>query len=142
MPRATIEDATRNLESSLATIPGRYEMGVQNADWKAGVDSPQANENWKMGIQNAVNNDYWKKGIGNVSNESWKQAAMTKGKNSIAEGIRQSLPKYQANFTPILAAMNDQAARLPPRTTDFRQNVSNRVIPVIEAARRAAGRSV
>ena len=140
MPRATIQTAMDNYGNSISLVPERYQAGIANADWKTAVSGQQANQNWKDGIQSAISNDSWTKGIEKVSNDTWKNAAATKGAASIATGMRNALPKYQRNFAPILEAMNSRAASLPPKTTDFRQNIANRVIPIVEAAKQAAGK--
>lgn len=140
MPRATIQQAQNNYQNSIAIVPERYEMGVQNADWKTAVSSEQAKRNWDDGVTAAMQNNSWRRGVENVSNETWKNAAATKGRNSIAEGMRMGADKYVRNFQPVLEAMNQAASSLPPRTSDYRQNITARVLPVVQAAKRAAGK--
>ena len=82
----------------------------------------------------------WKKGVDKVNNEQWKQASLTKGASSIAEGMRQGREKYETNFSPILSAINSAVDRLPPRSTDAMANIDARLKPVVKAAIDAAGR--
>lgn len=140
MPRANIQQAQANYQNSIAVVPERYEAGVQGADWKTAVSSEQAKRNWADGITAAMQNDSWRRGVEGVSNEAWKNAAATKGRNSIAEGMRMGADKYVRNFQPVLEAMNQAAGTLPPRTSDYRQNITARVLPIVQAAKRAAGK--
>ena len=108
-------------------------------DWKAGVSSDAANQNWKAGSQAAASADRWKMGVDRVSNETWRAAALSKGANSIAEGMRMGAEKYRQNFEPVLAAIHSAVDALPPRSTDPSANIDSRLKPVALAAH-AAGR--
>jgi hypothetical protein len=137
MPK-TISQAKENYVQSINIVPQRYQQGVEGADWKKGVGSAQANENYKAGIQKAISENSWKKGVDKVSNEEWKNAALTKGAQSISEGMRQGQDKYEQNFSPVLSAINSAVSSLPPRTTDPMSNIDSRLKPVVKAAINAA----
>ena len=137
----TIGEAKANLEQSIAYIPDRYKQGVSKADWATPAASDEAESNYASGVAKAVADGTRQKRVREVSNEAWKAAAMDKGARNIGEGIRKGLAKYTARMGPVLDAMNSAADSAPARTTDYRQNINNRLIPVIEAAKRAAGRS-
>lgn len=137
MPK-TINQAEENYEQSIAIVPARYQQGVENADWKKGVSNPAANENYKSGVQKAISENAWSKGVSKVSNEEWKTKALTKGAQSISEGMRQGKEKYAQNFAPVLSAINSAVANLPPRSTDAMSNIDSRLKPVVKAAINAA----
>lgn len=136
----TISQAKENYVQSISIVPQRYQQGVESADWKKGVSSSAANTNWKEGIAKAAAENKWSKGVSKVSNEDWKNAALTKGAASISEGMRQGQDKYEANFSPILSAINSAAASLPPRSTDAMSNIDNRLKPIVKAAIAAANK--
>lgn len=136
----TIGEAKANLENAITYIPERYKTGVSKADWATPAASDEAESNFAAAIAKAIADGTRQKKIREVSNETWKGAAMDKGARNIGEGIRKGLPKYTAKMGPVLDAMNSAADSAPARTTDWRANINNRLIPVIEAAKRAAGK--
>ena len=138
MARKSITQASSNYEGAIPIVRGRYEQGVQDGDWAAGVKNPAAKKNYEEGIRKSIANDSWGKSVAKVSNEDWKQAALTKGANNIEEGMRQGKEKYERNFSPILTAMNSAADKLPARTTDANQNIDARLKPIVKAAQDAA----
>lgn len=140
MARKDISQAKDNYVQSISFVKTRYENGVANGDWAKGVKDPQANANFKSGIQKAISEDRWSKGVNAVSNEEWKNAAMTKGAQSIEEGMRQGQDKYSERFQPILSAMNSKAASLPAKSTDAMSNIDQRLKPIVKAAQDAARR--
>lgn len=137
MPK-TIDQARENYVQSISIVPQRYSQGIEGADWKKGVSNPAANENYKTGVQKAIADNSWKKGVDKVSNEQWKSMALSKGAQSISEGMRQGQEKYATNFSPILSAINSAVNSLPPRSTDAMNNIDARLKPVVKAAIAAA----
>lgn len=137
----TIQQSVDNLRQSAPLIQARYTTGIQNADWQTPAASDQAEQNYGAGVQRAVADGSRRAGILGVTNQSWQQAAIDKGAPNIGNRIVAALGKYQTNFAPILAAMSDAASRLPPRTSSPSQNVQNRLIPIIQAAMQAAGKT-
>lgn len=138
MPRSTIDKAGGNFESSIAFVKDRYLMGLEGADWKTPSGSDAAESLFAAKMQAAISNKSRQKGVQATSNDEWMQSAKTKGADSIQEGMRQGVDGYKKNFAPILAAMNNEAAKLKPRTTDIAANVANRVTPVAMAAHNAS----
>ena len=136
----TIADAKKNLEESIPYIGGRYESAVKKADWATAAASDAAEENYAAGVAEAAAKKTRQKKIKLVSNSDWQNAAATKVAPIIGERIRQALVKYEANMGPVLDAMNAAADAAPARTADWRANINNRLIPVVTAARRAAGK--
>lgn len=138
MPRSNIDKATNNWDGSIAFVKDRYVAGLEGADWKSKASSDNAEKLYAEKVQAAISNKSRQKGINAISNEDWLNAAKTKGADSIAEGMRQGKEKYTKNFSPILAAMNSAADKLPAKTTDIKANIINRVTPVAEAAHNAS----
>lgn len=137
----TIAEAKRNLEESIPYIGSRYESAVKKADWATNAGSEQAEENWAAGVSKAAAGKTRQKAIRLISNADWQNAAALKGGPIIGERVRSGLTKYEANMGPILDAMNNAADSAVPKGPDFRANIMNRLIPVVEAARKAAGKS-
>ncbi len=141
MARAkTIQQAAENLRSVAPLIGQRYTVGINNADWQGPASSDQAEQNYGAGVQRAIADGSRREGILSVSNQQWQQAATSKGSGVIGQRIVDAIPKYTSNFGPILAAMSTVSANLPPRTASASQNVTNRLLPVIQAAMSAAGK--
>lgn len=141
MVHKTIEQAAKNMETAILTIPERYRQGVRAANWKAAAASEQAEKNWKAGLAKAYASGSRKKGIGKVTNEEWQEASATKGGDVIGTRMTASLQKYKDNFGAILAKINTVADGLPPRTTDYVSNVNKRLIPIIKAMKEASGKA-
>ena len=143
MARAkTIQQAAENLRNVAPLIGARYTIGINNADWQTAASSEQAETNWGTGVQAAIASGSRREGILAVSNQSWQQASVTKGAGVIGQRITDAIPKYSANFGPILQAMTTAQQNLPPRTSSPSQNVTNRLLPIIRAAREAAGKQM
>lgn len=141
MAHKTIGEATANLEGAVAYIPARYAEGVKKADWYTPASSAEAEDNYAVRVSEAIANKSRQKGIQACSNEIWRAGAAGKGAANIGAGIRAGLPKYTARMGPVLEAMNNAADMAPAKGTDFRQNIANRLVPVIEAAKAAAGKA-
>jgi hypothetical protein len=139
--RKTIDNAVENLRQVAPFIGQRYTVGVQGADWQGPASSPESEANYAMGVQQAIADGRRIRGITAVSNQQWRDAAVSKGAAVIGQRVLDSLAKYRVNFAPILQAQNNAAAALPPRTASARQNVTNRLLPIIEAAQIAAGKT-
>jgi hypothetical protein len=134
------EEAKANLEASISYIPARYESGVRKADWQGPAGSEQAETNYASGVQAAIGKKSRQAGVRKVSNSDWQSAAIAKGKPIIGERIRGALGKWSTNFGPVYDAVAGKVSTLPPKTTDFRANINNRLVPVVEEWKRAAGK--
>ena len=142
MARKTIQQAADNLRTAAATMGARYAIGIQGADWQGPASSDQAEQNWGTGVQRAMADGSRRAGILAVTNQQWMAASISKGQAVIGTRVTDALDKYQRAFGPILAAMNTAASALPPRTTSATQNVQTRLLPIIEAAKIAAGKTM
>ena len=140
MVMKTKEEARANFEASIAYIPARYESGIRKADWQGPAGSDAAERNYADGVSKAVADKSRQKGIKAISNTEWQDASVTKGAPIIGERIRQSLDKWEREWGPIYDRVAAKVATLPPRTIDFRQNINNRLVPVVEEWKRAAGK--
>jgi hypothetical protein len=136
----TVEQAKANLEASITYIPERYKQGISTADWQTKAASESAEKNYADGVSNAVSKKLRQLGVRKVANTEWQNLAINKGGAVIGERIRASLDKQSARFAPIYQAVQSAVGRLTPRTTDFRANISNRVVPIAEAWKKAAGK--
>jgi hypothetical protein len=140
MPK-TKEEARANFENSIGYIPDRYAKGVARADWHTPAKSDASEKNYADGVGKAVSNKSRQKAIGAMSNEDWKSAAIAKGAPIIGERIRSALDKWSSEWGPKYDQVVSKVASLPPRTIDWRTNINNRLVPVVETWRRAAGKT-
>jgi hypothetical protein len=141
MVAKTKEEARANFEAAIAYIPARYEAGVAKADWATPAKSDAAEKNFADAMSKAVAAKSRQKGVANVTNEDWKNAAKTKGAPIIGERIRGALNDWVANFGPMYDQVVSRVATLPPKTLDWRGNINNRLVPVVDAWRKAAGKT-
>jgi len=136
----TKEEARANFEAAIGYIPDRYAKGVDKADWHTPAVSDSAEKNYAEAVGKAIANKRRQKGVAEVTNEEWKKAAKEKGAPIIGERIRGALDKWASEFGPIYDAVVSKVTTLPPATTDFRANITNRLVPVVETWKRAAGK--
>jgi hypothetical protein len=136
----TIGEARDNLRQAASQIPTRYKTSTARANWAEPAASEQAETNYQSGVQEAISQGKRVKGIQDAGDQKYRQGCADKGAAVIGERITKALPIYERNFSPVLSAMNNAADSAPPRTRDFRTNVTNRLLPVIEAAKQAAGK--
>jgi hypothetical protein len=137
----TKEEALENFRTALVYIRSRYEAGVGKADWlgPAGSDASEANFNTAM--TKALAEKRRQKAIRALTNEFWRAAAKEKGGPVIADRIRAVLEtKWLAKWGPMYDAVTALLARLPPRGLVWRENIDKRLVPVVEAWVKAAGR--
>ena len=140
MVTKTKEEARANFEASISYIPARYQAGVQKADWATPAGSDQAESNYAAGVQDAVSKKRRQTKVRQVSNSDWQAAAVKKGAPIIGERIRGSLDKWARNWGPIYDGVVSKVGALPPKTVDFRANINNRLVPVVEEWKRGAGK--
>ncbi|NVM24161.1 MAG: hypothetical protein HWN68_20575 [Desulfobacterales bacterium] len=136
----TKEEARANLETSLTYVQDRYRKGVEKADWQSKAASDAAEKNYADGVGKAVANKTRQAGVKKVSNADWQSLASEKGGAVIADRMRGALDKQAANWSPIYDAVASAVDRLPARGIDFRANITARLLPVVEAEKRAAGK--
>lgn len=136
----TKEEAKANFEASISYIPARYTAGVRKADWAGPAGSDQAEQNYAAGVQNAITTKRRQTKVRQVSNTDWQAAAVKKGAPIIGERIRGSLDKWANNWGPMYDSVSSKVNTLPPKTTDFRANINNRLVPIVEEWKRAAGK--
>ena len=140
MGSKTKEEARANFEASIAYIPSRYEAGVKKADWATPAGSDSAEKNYADATAKAIAKKSRQIGVRKVSNSDWQIAASTKGAPIIGERIRLGLSKWVANWGPMYDKVTAKVPTLPSKTIDFRANVNNRLVPIVEEWKRAAGK--
>lgn len=135
----TKEEARANLEYSIGVIPDRYRVGVGRADWATPAGSDQAEKNFADAMSKAIAAKRRQVNVKKVSNAEWQALARDKGGAVIGERIRGALDKQSANWGPIYDRVVADIGRLPPRTVDFRSNITNRVVGTVEAWKKHSG---
>ena len=144
MPRVhkTIAEAGKHLEESAATIGPRYKEATAKAEWAGPASTPEAQANYEAGITEANAEGRRVAGISKAGDAKYKKGCAEKGAAVIGDRVRKAKADYEREFGPVLSAMNAASDAAPAHTRDFRANISNRLIPVVEAAKRAVGRPV
>jgi len=137
----TKEQARTNFEAALNYIPERYKAGVEVADWHTAAKSDAAESNYAAAISKAVAEKRRQKAIAALSNEDWRSAAINKGAPIIGERIRMALDKWQAKWGAVYDKVVPVVQALPPKTIDWRANINNRLVKVVEAWKKAAGKA-
>lgn len=141
MVAKTKDEARANFEASISYIPSRYEAGVKKADWATPAGSDAAEKNFADGIAKAISQRTRQKGVKKVSNADWQIAAATKGAPIIGERIRLGLTKWVAEWGPMYDAVVAKTATLPAKTIDYRANINNRLVPIVEQWKKSAGKA-
>ena len=136
----TKAEARANFEAAVSYIPARYEAGVAKADWLTPAKSDAAEKNYADAVSKAVATKSRQKSIAGMTNEEWKTAAQTKGAPIIGERIRGALGKWEAEWGPIYDQVASKVATLPPKTTDWCNNINTRLVPTVETWKKASGK--
>jgi len=137
----TKEEAKANFEASISYIPARYTAGVDKADWLGPAKSDAAEKNFGDGVSKAVTNKTRQKAIAAMSNEDWKNGAKNKGAPVIGERIRAALDEWSSEWGPMYDQVVSKVPTLKPATIDWRANINNRLVPVVEVWKKAAGKA-
>jgi len=137
----TKEEARANFEAAVGYIPDRYRSGVAKADWIGPAKSDAAEKNYADGVSKAVANKTRQKEISKMTNEDWKSGAIDKGAPIIGERIRAALGDWMAEWGPMYDQVASKVAALPAKSLDWRNNINNRLVPVVETWRKAAGKT-
>jgi len=134
-------EARANFEAAVAYIPSRYEAGVKKADWQTPASSEQAEKNFAAEMSKVISEKRRQAGVKAVSNADWQNAAATKGAPIIGDRIRAALGKWEAEWGPMYDQVVSTVGTLPAKTTDWRANINNRLVKVVETWRKAAGKA-
>ena len=141
MVSKTVEEARANFESSIAYIPARYEASVKKADWLTNAKSDAAEKNYADATSKAISQKTRQKAIASMTNDEWKNAAVNKGAPIIGQRISGAMDKWKANWGPKYDQVVQTVAQLPPAGTDFMQNITTRLIPVVKKWKQTAGKA-
>lgn len=137
----TKDEAKANFEASIGYIPDRYKSGVSKADWLTPAKSDAAEKNFADGVSKAISGKTRQKAIASMTNDDWKNGAVSKGAPIIGDRIRGALDKWATKWGPMYDNVASKVSSLPPATTDWRANINNRLVPVVETWRKAAGKT-
>jgi hypothetical protein len=135
------EQAKANFEAAVTYIPDRYRAGVGAADWYTPAKSDVAEKNYADAVSRAVAAKSRQKAVAALNNDVWKTAAVNKGAPIIGERIRGALDKWLGTWGPMYDQVASVVPTLPAKTLDWRANISNRLVKVVETWKKAAGKS-
>jgi hypothetical protein len=137
----TKEQAKANFEAAVTYIPDRYRAGVAAADWYTPAKSDIAEKNYADAVSKAVASKARQKAVSSLNNDVWKTAATNKGAPIIAERIRGALDKWLGTWGPMYDQVASTVPTLPAKTLDWRANINNRLVKVVETWKKASGKS-
>lgn len=144
MPRVhkSIEEARKHLGEAAPVIGTRYKEATAKAVWAEAAASNAAKANYEAGLAEAIAAGRREANIREAGDTKYRKGCSEKGAAVIGGRITAALAEYASKFSPVLSAMNSAADAAPARTRDFRTNITNRLMPVVEAAKRAVGKPV
>lgn len=117
---------------SIGRVPTNYKAGIlATTDWADKASSDAAENLWGEAIEEARAARRRQKAIQAVSNEEWKSKAGDLGAKRIGTGMTANADKRTRNYEPYRETI--AGITLPDRTASGRENVMNRVIPIVEA---------
>jgi hypothetical protein len=137
----TKEQAKANFEAAVAYIPDRYRSGVAAADWYTPAKSDVAERNYADAVSKAVAAKSRQKAVAALNNDVWKTAAVNKGAPIIGERIRGALDKWLGTWGPMYDQVASVVPTLPAKTLDWRANINNRLVKVVETWKKASGKA-
>ncbi len=137
----TKEQAKANFEAAVTYIPDRYKAGVAAADWYTPAKSDAAEKNYADAVSRAVAQKTRQKAIAALNNDVWKTAAINKGAPIIAERIRGALDKWLSVWGPMYDQVASVVPTLPPKSLNWRDNINNRLVKVVETWKKASGKA-
>jgi len=138
MPVKTLAEARRHFEEALPYISTRYSAGIDRAEWQK--PAAEAEPLFKEAMSKVIAEELRKKGILKVTDTEWRDLAKTKGAPIIETRIRAALDTWEANFGPIYEKIVKLVPTLPKRVIDFRTNINQRLVRVVEEWKKAAGK--
>lgn len=94
--------------------------------------SDAAEASYAAGVQNAIAKKRRQKALAKVSEEDMNRGMREKGGANYATSIGASGDKWAQKAAPFIAAAEDEARKLPARTANPVQNVTNRVVPIVK----------
>jgi len=114
-PEQYAEKQARNLKNSLPDI----RAGIERVSVAPGQAAAAAQGRMKDNLNKAIDDGRWAAKVRGVTLEEWKNAALTKGVDRIAQGIDQARDKQIQMAGRLLAAVDASAAqvRSMPRGT-------------------------
>jgi hypothetical protein len=102
------EKQARNLKNSLPDI----RMGIERVSSAPGQAAAAAQQRMKDNLNRSIDDGRWAAKVSGVSLEQWKQAALTKGVDRIAQGIDQAHDKQVQMAGRLLAAVDSSASKV------------------------------
>lgn len=119
----------KNYKDSAPTAAARYRDAASTIEWRAPAEAGQELYVERMRDPEVLERRV--EGIRDVTDSDFRNAVITKGVPVIQTRMAQSDGKWASGFSPYHSAL--AALELPPRVSDWEQNVLNRLVPVIKA---------
>jgi uncharacterized membrane protein len=127
----SVSEARARLEAALTYLPSRYSDAVSKAKWKDPTLASSAN--YYSALQQVIANKTYDAGVRSTDDSVWKNGAINKGAPVIATRIREALPTWETHFGAKYQKVLSVLPTLKAKSSDWRQNIQNRLVPVVAA---------
>lgn len=126
------QEIDANYKAAISRVPNAYKQGVQRtSDWQEKASSNEAEALWRTKVEEAAAAGRRQKAVSLVSNAEWQSRAANIGSARIGQGMSANADKRTRNFEPYRTAL--EGVSLPAKTADPVANVTNRVVPIVQA---------
>jgi hypothetical protein len=130
------EKQARNLKNSLPDI----RRGIERVSSAPGQAAASAQQRMKDNLNRSIDDGRWAAKVSGVSLEEWKQAALTKGVDRIAQGIDQAHGKQVQMAGRLLAAVDSASAKVKNMPKGTIQDSIQRMTTFVEDMHKFKGK--
>ena len=99
---------------------GKWEKGVRDTTVSPTQKAADNIQGYLAGVQAAVNSGKTEAALRAVSNEQWKSRTITKGRERLASGATEAVPRMTAFLTEFLPALESIRQRVNSMPSDSR----------------------
>lgn len=135
-PAATVVDKWQRRAAVAST---EYISGIRNPRQPWAAAASAANDNYKQAVTMAANQNRFSAGVQKAGDAKWTRGAEAKGPSRFVEGVQVSGPEFAEKIGQVLQTIS--AVTLPPRGPKGSPQNYQRIQPIGEALRRAAGKT-
>jgi hypothetical protein len=122
-----------------AVASPEYLAGIRNPRTSWADAAGKANENYKQAVTQAANQNRFQSGVQKAGDGKWQSGAEKKGPSRFIEGVQVSGPEFSQKIGEVLQTIS--SVTLPPRGPKGSPQNYQRIMPIGEALRRAAGKT-
>lgn len=108
-----VADAAKKFADRASAATPEYKSGLQGSGDAWQRNTAAGEQNYNQGVQAGISRGAFGKGVKSVSGTDFENAAITKGGNRYADGVRTGAPNWATGFQPYADALSK--LNLPPR---------------------------